>query len=275
MKDLIDLSQMRSTVVQVGQYQRVRRYWSTPSPSFWEEIWHKAPRHVYWSQALRGHGLGDYESVYRSHLPTRGSVLEAGCGLGQVVLALRYWGYEAYGLDNAGDTIQYLRSKFPHTPFYHGDIRNLPFRDGVFDGYISLGVIEHSTDGQDQVLAEAHRVLRPHGTIFLSVPAFNAYRRLRARFGLYNDSPAQLPFFEDCYSLEELDCLLRVAGFSPLEILHTNPVLTLVQESFLRPLYRFIEDKRLPRVLVDRGLTLLLPRAWFGHMVMMVAERCP
>src|SRR2546427_3960119 len=62
------------------------------------------------------------------------------------------------------------------------DLRELGFRSGAFDVYVSLGVVEHDPDGPAAILREAHRVLRLGGTLMLSVPYVNAARRLGARW---------------------------------------------------------------------------------------------
>jgi hypothetical protein len=108
--------------------------------------------------------------------------------------------------------------------------------------------------------------------MFLSVPALNAYRALRIRLGTY-DHEATEPFFEACYGLAELHELLHESGFEPIEHHYQNTVMTFVQETPLRPLYRLLEDTRYPRSAADRVLRLLLPRRWFGHMLMVVGRR--
>ncbi len=177
-----------------------------------------------------------------------------------------------HGLDFAPATIGLLRKHFPDLPFKQGDIRDLPYSDSHFDGYISLGVIEHFLTGQHTILQEAARVLRPGGTIFLSVPAYNGYRQLRGRIGGYQSISTQ-PFFEDCYSEQELFRLLEGAGFAPEEVVYGNTVMTFVQETPLRPIYRRIEDLHYIRGPVDRVLRKVLPRSWFGHMIMVVAKK--
>jgi SAM-dependent methyltransferase len=47
--------------------------------------------------------------------------------------------------------------------------RPLPLRDGIFDGAIAFNVLEHIYDGR-QLASEIHRVLRPGGTLYCSVP---------------------------------------------------------------------------------------------------------
>jgi SAM-dependent methyltransferase len=272
MKDQLDLSTMESVAVDRDGFLRIRRYWKPPSESFWDDIWRNTPSRHYWSRALRGQGLGDFGPLYMRYLAPGASILEAGCGLGHVVLAFRALGFNAQGLDFATKTITLLNAAFPEVPIQHGDVRDLPYRSGIFDAYVSLGVIEHFEAGQEGILSEAARVLRPGGVLFLSVPAVNGYRRWRAGRGGYAGRPTT-EFFEDCYSAEELRALVTAAGFSPLELSFGNPVMTFAQETWVRPLYWHLEGTRLPRSAVDRVLRRLLPRRWFGHMMMIVARK--
>lgn len=275
MKDQIDLSKMQSVPVMGSSgYVRLHRYWREPTGEMWDQIWNKTGVDNYWRNALGGQLASDQKRLFLKYLPKGSRLLEAGCGVGQVVLALRARGFDCYGLDFAENIINILNKRFPDVPFHRGDIRSLPYEDASFDGYISIGVIEHFIDGQDLMLHEAARVTKPGGYIFISVPALNGYRKLRAKLRLYDkqDMITQ-PFFESCLSIEELETLLRNAGFEPVERSYTNTVMTFAQESPIRPLYRLIEDVRYVRGAVDRALSLVLPKPWFGHMVMVVAKR--
>jgi hypothetical protein len=49
-------------------------------------------------------------------------------------------------------TINILNKEFPDVPFHQGDIRNLPYENNIFDGYISLGVIEHFQTDQQKMI---------------------------------------------------------------------------------------------------------------------------
>jgi SAM-dependent methyltransferase len=69
----------------------------------------------------------------------------------------------------------------------------LDFPDGSFDGYWSIGVIEHFWKGYGEILAEAARVLRPKGFLFLTAPWFSPYRRRKAHSRGY----AQMDFSEE------------------------------------------------------------------------------
>lgn len=273
MPDFIDLSKMQSVpVMGPNGHLRLHRYWREPDSSMWDEIWANTSVRDFWKDALAGRLDADIEPLLHKYLPSKAKVLEAGCGVGHVVLAMRTKGYNCFGLDYAPEIIQLLKREFPDVPFDQGDIRSLPYEDSSFDGYVSLGVIEHFTEGQDQMLREAARVVKPGGLLFVSVPALNGWRKQRCSLGLY-DTEAIDPFFEACFSAEELESLVRDSGFTPIEHIFFNPVMTFAQETLIRPLYRWIEDVRYVRGAVDRLLKLILPKAMLGHMIMMVARR--
>ena len=272
MPDQIDLSKMDSVGLKVKGHLRIRRYWLAATSGYWDDLWDHTASKEYWRNAMAGLLPAGLEGVICRYLSQGAKILEAGCGIGHLVIALRQKGYDCYGLDYAELTIDVLKGHFPEAPFTQGDIRNLPYESEFFDAYISLGVIEHFTEGQEQMLAEAARVLKPGGKILLSVPAVNAYRLWRYKVGLYKNS-SDKPFFEDCYTLSELKNLLHEGGFSYLEHHYQNPVMTFVQESFLRPLYFFVEDTRFTRSIIDRTLNFILPKQWFGHMLLVVGEK--
>ena len=122
-------------------------------------------------------------SLVLGSLPPGGArVLEAGCGVGQYVVLLRRRGHRAVGVDWGVDPLRAGRAWTPGTPLSAMDLRQLGFRAGAFDAYVSLGVVEHDPNGPDAILREAHRVLRPGGTLVLSVPYVNGVRRLGARW---------------------------------------------------------------------------------------------
>ena len=263
---------MDSVGIIVNGHLRIRRHWKSATNDYWDDLWDHTVSKEYWRNAMTGLLPVDLDDVISRYISKGAKILEAGCGIGHVVIALRQHGYDCYGLDYAERTINVLKGHFPEVPFTQGDIRNLPYESEFFDAYISLGVIEHFTEGQEQMLAEAARVLKPGGKILLSVPAVSAYRLWRYKVGLYKNS-SNKPFFEDCYTLFELKNLLHEAGFSYLEHHYQNPVMTFVQESFLRPIYLIVEDTRFTRSIIDRILNFILPKQWFGHMLSIVGEK--
>ncbi|MEO5818702.1 MAG: glycosyltransferase [Gemmatimonadaceae bacterium] len=98
-------------------------------------------------------------------------LLHAGCGGGQVDSGL-HERMRITALDISPDALQLYQENNPSAfRIQHGDILELPYRDGSFDGYYSLGVIEHFTETEiRRILSEAFRLLRPDGKLVLFWP---------------------------------------------------------------------------------------------------------
>ena len=110
-------------------------------------------------------------------------ILEGGCGPANHVYSLKKQGFEAVGLDFAPQTVNCLQEVAPELDIRLGDVRSLPFEDSSFDGYWSLGVIEHFWNGYDQIAREMHRVLRKDGYLFLTFPTMTEIRVWKAKHG--------------------------------------------------------------------------------------------
>lgn len=165
-----------------AENQRLVYLRANASSEFWDEHWNEQdkprlllnpPKHRY----ICG--------LTKRYVPVGSAVLEGGCGLGDKVRALQANGYSAVGVDFAKETVSWLHQNLPQLNIVEGNVMDLDFEDDSFDGYWSLGVIEHFYDGYDPIIAEAHRVLRPGGVMFLTFPAMNGVRARKASAGLY------------------------------------------------------------------------------------------
>jgi SAM-dependent methyltransferase len=130
-------------------------------------------------------GVRVYESYIRPWLRAKGAhtVLDAGCGVGVGVAAMRDDGLAAFGLDVRSVARIWKTEAYDPDAFVVGDVTALPFADNAFDAAVCLGVVEHvgTTTGhltlapdyreQRQTLArELERVVRPGGSILLACP---------------------------------------------------------------------------------------------------------
>lgn len=98
-------------------------------------------------------------------------VLDLGCGRGEVLLACARRGADVAGIDYSPAAVEISRETLgavPGADVREGDVTRLPWPDASFDRVLSGDVIEHlhPADGE-AMLREAHRVLRPGGTLVL------------------------------------------------------------------------------------------------------------
>lgn len=202
-----------------------------------------APRDYAQQQDTMWDGMGyDHHITHikrRSILPLFGKylrpaarILEAGCGVGGWVYYLNQQGYRTIGIDN---NVKILAdSDRRHLKLCENDILEICFPDNTFDCYLSLGVVEHFPNGPGPALAEAYRVVKPGGYIFVSTPTTNLIRtlinhRIRdLRDLMYRARGTELHFAEYRFRKPELVEHVRRAGF---EIVETVPNDTRVDQN--------------------------------------------
>jgi SAM-dependent methyltransferase len=180
--------------------------------AFWHGQWRDRLTRRHYAAALAGQ-LEYLEHVFVRWLPKDGLILEAGCGRGQIVVALRQRGWQIEGVDYSAETVEALRSLFPDLPVRTADVTRLDVPDASYAGYISIGVVEHRREGPEPFLREAYRVLRAGGIAVITVPYLNPLRRWKARLGCYRGSEPALPFYQYAFSAAEFCGFLRDAGF--------------------------------------------------------------
>jgi SAM-dependent methyltransferase len=97
-----------------------------------------------------------------------GRALDVGCGPGGNSDVLRQLGWQVVPLDYSPDAAAMAQAR--GLTAVRADARRLPFPDGAFDLVLSTDAWEH-IEQDDMVAAEAVRVLRRGGTLFVMVPA--------------------------------------------------------------------------------------------------------
>jgi SAM-dependent methyltransferase len=119
--------------------------------------------------------------LFLAYIPKKGRVIDGGCGFAKWVIYLKQLGYDIVGIDNNELAISKLKDYDSSLQVESGDILDIHYPDNSFDAYISMGVVEHFEQGPGQALQEAHRVLKPGGLIFVSVPTVNTLRKVVRR----------------------------------------------------------------------------------------------
>ena len=187
-------------------------------PTYWEKHW----TNISLSDLLEKHSDGQLDEfeIFSKFLPRHLPVLEAGCGMGQLVKALSARGYHVMGVDYAAETINRIKAVAPQLDVSVGDVYSLEVPAKSLGGYISIGVFEHNPAGPLEGLREVTRVLHPEGVAFISVPFLNLRRQsvLRdcavAEGELFDNG---LRFYQYYFSLEDFEELLQEAGLTVIE----------------------------------------------------------
>lgn len=140
------------------------------------------------------------------------SVLDAGSGLGDWVRFLHARGYKAQGVDYSEAMCARLRAEAPEVPWTVADIRAIPVPDASLDAVISWGVMRHEEEGPDAALREFHRIVRPGGLIFVTVPLDTFEHRYASMVMTHDPSPGGT-FFQYMFKHQEFADVVARAGF--------------------------------------------------------------
>ena len=156
-------------------------------------------------------------------------ILDCGCGMGFYLRAMRsLQAARYYGLDGDVQALAFAREALTGKGILlvRGDVLRLPFADGSMDKVLLTEVLEHLPDDR-QGLAEIRRVLRPGGTLALTVPQ-RRYPFLydpinRVAEGLFGRPIRRGPFagiwanHERLYTPQEVTERVQEAGFDILD----------------------------------------------------------
>jgi len=215
-------------------FDKGERYDSTRDA--WEDIWDSATIELE-LEAIQSARAQETLHAYLPYLSRTEPILEAGSGLGAVVITLQRMGYHIIGLDYAVKALLKTQHYAPSLRQIAGDVHALPHADNSLAGYLSFGVLEHFEHGMQPALAEAYRVLRPGGILVLTIPYPNIvyklvqWKRQRGGETLLNDDD----FYESTYTRQQMIEIPRSVGFHIRQVRPTSHSYTLWG---LGPLFR-------------------------------------
>ena len=154
-----------------------------------------------------------------------------------------------------------------------GDIRATKLPASSVDGYFSWGTFEHFENGIHECVAEAWRILKPGGYLFVSTPFDNLRHALTAAFdGRDRKAPARQAerFYQWRFTRPELRDMLSRDGFEVLEVRRIGKV-----QGTLRALDLNFGLKWQWRVskMIAASSSIFLPAALVAHMILAVARK--
>ncbi len=246
-------------------------YGDSGNDRYWYEYWKKRLTPGYYTTAesldLSSDPLG---AVLLQTIPRQGLHLEAGCGAGYWVAALRHHGYIIEGIEYSRELVELVQKANPDLPVRQGDALHIDSPDSHYDSYISIGVVEHRVAGPEPFLTEAHRILKPGGKILISVPYFGPTRKLKGHLSLYSCTQPDLPFFQYGFTRNQFTSLLQNAGFAIDIVKPLYPHRMLLEEI---PFYRCIFNQSWGHVVKRYAESLLQNKD--GHMLLVVGHKPP
>ncbi len=242
------------------------------TPEFWDARWRAE------GAPAPSRKTSELVRITARHLPAGSRLLEGGCGRANKVKALADAGFQAIGIDFAMESVQQARLTYPDLDIREGDVRSLPFPANHFDGYWSLGVIEHFWTGYDAILAEAHRVLGPGRLLFLTAPWFSPYRRLKAWGGGFprqDFTSEPNDFYQFALGGREVSAQLERHGFELLQMRGIAPERSMLEDmsSLQRPVKWLLGSRgSLPKRIL-RGIVMRSIGGFCGHSFMAIARK--
>lgn len=143
-------------------------------------------------------------------------ILDVGCGTGKLVKYFNDNGFEALGCDMADEAIKIAKIVNNSSSIKKATASNLPFKNGSFDFVTAISIIEHLTEkGAKLFLAEAKRVLKPNGFLFMVTPNFAApWRYIQGKRWFGYSDPTHTHF----YTRKSLSNLLRTYRFRNIKL---------------------------------------------------------
>lgn len=209
----------------------------TENTKYLDEALHADARHETVSPPLLGSAIR--QDMLREFLrPSPGDlVLDLGCGSGRTLLWNAASGAALIGIDVS----PYFAAEAKSTvDLALGDLRRLPFADATFTKAYALDVLEHlSPEALRAMLAEASRVLRPGGSLFVyshvrkNAPIaaglrwINGLARWLERRGLLDMTQERLRKSDHLNPLTDIPHLRREvahAGFEVARIRYYTPI---------------------------------------------------
>ena len=131
------------------------------------ELWSARARD--WAEFQEPQHRPKYEDgIRRTRIGPGRSVLDLGCGAGVFCRLAADAGASVTGIDAAPALVEIARERVPDGRFDVGDIQTLPYEDRSFDVVTAFNSLQF-VRGPLVVLAEARRVTRPHGNIYILV----------------------------------------------------------------------------------------------------------
>jgi 2-polyprenyl-3-methyl-5-hydroxy-6-metoxy-1,4-benzoquinol methylase len=125
--------------------------------------------------ALKQATAGLYLSeIGRYHGPSRGRLLEVGCGSGDFLVQAEADGWQVTGVDYSATACEQARQRLKNGEVRCGELAQAVLPTEQFDLCVISDLLEHVRSPLE-FLAEIQRVLKPGGTLFVATPSMDSW----------------------------------------------------------------------------------------------------
>jgi len=152
------------------------------------------------------------------NLNQQSKILDVGCGTGTILIPLWENGYQAIGVDPQLDELFKVLDNSDSLAKFKVFVtcargEDLPFDSNIFDIVTCSEVLEH-VQSPELILSEIHRVLKPGGTLCITVPGYLTERI----FGLMHPKWFEYSGHKNIFRKGKLVSMLRDCGFEPFSL---------------------------------------------------------
>ncbi len=166
--------------------------------------------------------------VSSEYYKNTGSLLDIGCGKGDMIRAFSERGFACSGTDISKSSESYIEG----FPFQAANIleEDLPYEDNSFDFVWSKSVIEHLSDPM-RLIKESHRILKDDGKAIIMVPSW-----IHNSWG---------PFYVDfshvsAFTKVSLKDGMKIAGYEDIKVYHFYQLPHVWKMPFMKLFCKFI-----------------------------------
>ncbi len=144
------------------------------------------------------------------HAPSKGLVLDAGCGQLTYTVLLKYFKPKLEIIPIDIVIPERLKNHKKHN-FIAASIENMPFRKEIFDFIFCLSTLQLIKDDKN-TLKEFHRILKRNGVLLFTVPTgksiFRLLREIEIRCGIYRFPEFNVPHYH-YYTTNSIKSLIK------------------------------------------------------------------
>jgi len=184
---------------------------------------------VYDNKRFRGFS-GKYEAQlhqkylqkFSTYLPGESTLLEIGPGTGRFSKPILEQGYNLTAFDLSKNMLETVSQKLDQDDvnqninLFQGDGRNLPFKEGSFDGCLMINVTSHLPDAKS-VINEISSALTSGGHLLINFPNLSGIYYPVGKYVNFQGRSVQEDVFSRWYSYREMVKLLTENGFEIVE----------------------------------------------------------